>query len=192
MRGGEKTMLSLNSLAVGFGALHATAGAALLAAPGACRRALDAFPRARGIGAVLAAAALAGAGWVVYTGELGRFNSYKPLLFALGPVTWGLMVWLLDDLLAPRALSGLLLLAANPVMRAARFSPSPESRIFPALMYLWVVAGMALVLSPFLFRRTVQAVWRPSWGPRALGGVLAAVGVLLFILAVRGIAPPPT
>ncbi len=184
-------MFTLNQLAMVLGGAHIAAGAALLAAPGACRRALAAFPRSRAAGALLSAAALAGAAWVVYAGELGRFNGYKPWLFVIGPVTWGLLVWLLDDLLAPRALGGLLLLAANPVMRAARFSPSPESRVFPALMYLWVVAGIALVLSPFLFRRAAQAVERRSWGPRALGGALVAAGILLAVLALRGFAPPP-
>ena len=184
-------MLTLNNLALALGAAHGAAGLALWIAPDAVRRALDAFPRSRGAGAVLSAVALAGAAWVVYSGELGRFNAFKPWLFVIGPVAWGLMVWLLDDLLAPRALGGLLLLAANPVMCAARFSPTPESRIFPALMYLWIVAGIALVLSPFLFRRAVRFVWSRAWGPRLLGGLLLAAGLTLVGLAFRGFAPPP-
>lgn len=156
--------------------------AALVLAPGRMRRlALD-FPRSRWPAWLLTAVDLCWAGWVVYHAELGRFNGLKPSLFLLTPLAIGLVAFFMDELLAPRALGGLLLLLANPILNAARWHPSPWHFVLTALAYVWVAAGIVLVLSPFRFRQVADFATRTPLRCRVGGLARLAFGALLLVL----------
>jgi uncharacterized protein YjeT (DUF2065 family) len=144
---------------------------------------LGRFPRSRAAGGVLAAVSLFWAAMIVYNAELGRFNSLKPVLMILAVVAFFLVFFLMDELLAPRALGGLFLLAATPVLNAARWHPS-ALRLVPVLIaYILVLAGMFLVLNPYLFRKTVERIGGSPSRWRAIGGGGIAVSVVLAALA---------
>lgn len=178
-------MTSLATMAVSGGVLCTAAGGAMLAAGDAVRRALAAFPRHRWLGWVLTAIALFWVTWIVYHARLGRFEYLKPWLFVAAPVSFGLIVWLLDDLLAPRAGGGLLLLAMNPVLCSARLHPSAWSVVMSALAYVVIVAGMAWVLGPYRFRRWLTPLTSPGIASTATGTVFLGLGVFLLILGLR-------
>jgi hypothetical protein len=170
--------------ALASGAVLALAAAAL-AAPGAGRR-LDRFPRHRFAGGALAALALCWAGWIVYHGELGRFAPWRPAVFAAVPLGWFFLYRYLDELLAPRALGGLLLLAAHPALAAARLSDAPFRAALSVTAYAAVVAGLALMMGPYRFRRAARALTATAARRRAGASVAAAWSALLFAAAFAG------
>ncbi|MBP7830234.1 MAG: hypothetical protein KA248_09990 [Kiritimatiellae bacterium] len=151
--------------------------------PPAVRRAVAAFPRSRGPAWLLTALDLAWVAVIVLHAELGRFDWLKPYIYAAAPVAFFLIVIFMDELLAPRALGGLLLLLANPVIRAARWHESDWRWVVMVLAYAWAVAGIVLVLSPFYFRRVAEWANRTDGRCRFLGALRFGLGLLLLALA---------
>ena len=141
-----------------------------------------AFPRHVLCGRVLAAAALAWAGWLLYHTPLGALERYRPLVYLLTPTAYVLVIVFVDDLLAPRALGGLMLLAPEPILAAARFHPSPFRVVMLVLAYVLVVGGMALVLSPYLFRKAAERLFGTRLGCRLWGGLGLGLGLLIVLL----------
>jgi len=177
------SMMSLATISMICGGACAAAGAGLLAAPGTVRRALSAFPRNRPAAWLLTAVALAWVAWIVYHARLGRFDTLKPWIWAAGPVAFGLTVVFVDELLAARALGGLLLLAANPILQTARVHESPWSVVVSGFTYVLIVAGIAWMLGPYRFRRWTG--WLTDGArARVTGAALTATGLVLAGLAV--------
>lgn len=177
------SMMSLTTISLILGGTCLVAGAGLTAAPGTARGILSSFPRNRPAAWVLTAMALAWVAWIVYHARLGRFDALKPWIWVAGPVAFGLTVVFVDELLAARALGGLLLLAANPILQTARVNDSPWSVVVSAFTYVLIVAGIAWMLGPYRFRR--WTAWLTD-GARArmTGLALAATGLVLAGLAV--------
>ena len=128
-----------------------------LYAPDRMRRALRAFPRHEISGWVLAAAALLWSGWLVlHTLPFSNMPRIETMVYVGAPVCFFAVVLYMDELLAPRALGGLLLLIAGPVLAATRLHDSRWSAIMTLLAYAWVIMGIVLVVSPFRFRRAFE------------------------------------
>ena len=179
--------LFLGRALLGLGALGVAAGIFAAGRPAAVCAGLQAFPRSKSPGWILAAIGTFWACWVIFHAALGRFEVVKPLIPVLGVATFAAIVYFLDELLAPRALGGLLLLVANPLLNGVRWADSPLRFAVVLIAYAWVVAGCVLMLHPWAFRRTCEkfaataaAVRRIGWA-KALGGaiLLAAGGWLL-------------
>ena len=174
----------LGSLLILLGALGVLAGLVLLRFPAALRAGLAAFPRSKWPGWILTAFCVFWVSWVIRHAALGRFEVVKPLIPVLAVVGFGAIVWFLDELLAPRALGGLLLLLANPMLNGVRWSDSAWRFAVVLIAYAWVVAGCILMLHPWWFRRMAgkfmaSAGWlrAAGWGKLLAGAVLAAAGL---------------
>lgn len=167
-----------------LGGLGVLAGVALLRFPSALRAGLLAFPRSKWPGWILTAFCLFWISWVMRHAALGRFEALKPLIPVFAVLAFGAIVWLLDELLSPRALGGLLLLVANPMLNGVRWADSAW-RFIPALIaYAWVIAGCILMLHPWSFRkmaerglRSDRAVRLVGWSKLLAGAVLLAAGL---------------
>lgn len=178
-----RLMLSLATISLICGAACILAGGALLARQEAVRGWMASFPRNRPAGWILSAVALLWVAWIVYHARLGGFDAWKPWIWLAGPVTFGAVVLFMDELLAPRALGGLILLAANPMLQAARTGDSSWSAVLSAFTYVLIVAGIAWMLGPYRFRR--WTAWLTDGARARLTGTgLLAVGLLLAGLAV--------
>lgn len=147
------------------------------------RRALTRFPRHRIAGAVLAAVAIAWAAVLFRQSPLGWFEPYRHTIPYLAVIIYLLTVTLVYELLAPRALGGLLLLVAAPVLDAIRWEPTAWRLVLTVQAYLWVIAGMILVFSPFRFRRVCDRVCRSRRRQNLTGGLLALLGLLMILFA---------
>ena len=180
-------MTNLAIVACAFGGTKILGGLGALYAPEPTRRMLQAFPRHEVAGWVLTAINLFWASWLLLnTTPFSQFRQIEPLVYIGTPVVFFAVVVYLDELLAVRAFGGLLLLVANPVLAAARFHPTSWSLLMSGLAYIWVVCGMLFVVSPHLFRKTVQ-LWigdgdRFRFG--SLLGVLVGGGLVFLGLAV--------
>jgi uncharacterized membrane protein YhaH (DUF805 family) len=150
--------------------------------PGHVRAAVKMFPRSKWSGWILTACALGWAAWVLATSPLGRIERYKPLLYVLTPGAFVLIIFFMDELLAPRALGGLMLLAPLSMLSAAKFHESSLSLVIVVLAYVLVVAGMTLVLSPYLFRKIGRFCIESEERCQGLGVIGVGFGILVVIL----------
>ncbi len=156
--------------------------AALFLKPAAMRAGFIRFPRSRWCGRLLAVAAVAWAAWVLREMPLGRFEHLKTWLVPLAVVFAGLVCYYMDELLAPRALGALLLLYPAPLLEAARLHDSRWSVVMSVVAYAMVIKGMALLLSPYLFRHFTERLLTTDKACRLAGtGGLAADALLLLL-----------
>lgn len=162
--------------------LFGLAGLAILLLPAPTRRMAAAFPRHRWAGRLLSAVALLIVARAVLGTDLGRFNGYKPALYLLTPMAIGLVGWLLEELLAARALGGLLLLGSNPILAAAR-ADTPWRIALSLAAYAAVVAGMALVVGPHWFRRASERTFASQGRAILTGSVALGLGFGFLLLA---------
>jgi len=175
--------LSLSWIAVGLGAFFVLGNLLFLVAPGATRLALLAFPRSRWAAWMLTALDLAWFGWLLYHEPLWPFfDPVRPWLVVIVPVVIVLVGIFMDELLAARALGGLLLLMGGPILDAARWHPSAWRYVLIVLAYVWIVAGMVFVLSPFRVRRFFDFITRSDARCRIGGAIRLAFGLLLLWL----------
>lgn len=177
-------MSELSIVALLIGLLALTGGTISLLAPAKIRTGVAAFPRSIWPGRILAAVDLVWAAYALSLMHLGLFDAWKIHLFWMTPVAIVLCAVYLDELLSPRALGGLLLLAAGPVLSIARWHPSQWRLVVTVIAYLWILLGLTFLLSPWWFRRI--SVWLTGPGDRAVritGALKALFGLGLIALA---------
>jgi hypothetical protein len=176
-------MSNLAVAALILGGAMAIVHAPCLFAPERAKIWMTAFPRNKWAGWLLTAIALGWSVWLVMQIPLGRFDSYKPLLYGIGPIVFALIVLLMDELLAARALGGLFLIVPAPLLDAAPPHESDWRLVVTVLAYGFVIVGIALVLCPYMFRKTV-AVWSRSPATcRVWGGAGMILGLIVIALA---------
>jgi uncharacterized protein YjeT (DUF2065 family) len=176
-------MSKLMMLTLGLVALMLPLHASLLLKPSLLREGFRRFPRSRWCGRILAAAAVAWAAWVLKDLPLGRFDALKSGLIPV-TIVFGALVWIyMEELLAPRALGALLLLYPAPLLEAARLHDSPWSVVMSAAAYIMIIKGMALLLSPYLFRRFSEKALATDASCRLAGAGGLALDALLALLA---------
>lgn len=127
---------------------------------------VKAFPRNRAAGWGLCAACVVWICMLLRGMNMGFLEWLKPWVWPLGAVTFAAVVWALEELLAVRALGGMLLLAASPALSMLYFAENP-----PARVWMWHDVAAALVYAAIL----LGALWllRP-WTWRTAGEWLAA------------------
>lgn len=176
-------MSELSIAALLTGLFAAAAGTSALAAPAAVRAGLAAFPRSIRPGRILAAVDLIWAAYELSRMHLGMFDAWKVHLYWMTPLAIYLCINYLDELLSPRALGGFLLLLAGPVLDAARWHPSPWRLVVTSLAYLWILAGLLFLLSPWWFRRIARLA-ETDHAVQFGGAVKLLAGLGLIALAV--------
>jgi len=105
--------------------------------------------------------------------DFGEFNSAKPILRILVPVTLVFVCFSVRDFLAVRALGLLCLMAAAPLLESA-FLKEPSSRLLiPIYTYAMITISLFWVGKPYVFRDLVEWATRSSvrWNGLALGGL---------------------
>lgn len=178
-------MMTLAQLSMTIGAVIVACVLPLVAVPGWTRRMLALFPRNRVAGMLLTAGALVWSALEVNDMALGGLDVYKVWLWAIGPVLFVLIVGFMDELLAVRALGGLLMLVAGPVLEIQRFQPSHWRWVLAVLAYAWAVKGAMLILAPYRFRHGVEWVLKTDGACRRVGVAGAAFGLFLIGLGLK-------
>lgn len=173
--------LAIYSLILGvvMGAIYA----AMIIVPGKMRLGFKMFPRAKVIGWVFSAVALAWASWHLYHMSLGPFGAYKALLYVAGPVVYGLVVICMDELLAARSLGALMVLIPAPLLDAARVNDSSWRLVVVVAAYVMITKGIFLIFSPYLFRKGVEKFIVSDKACRLYGICASALAILIISLA---------
>lgn len=175
-------MSALAVIALILGIFAFGGGLLAAAAPEAVRRGLETYPRSVWPGRVLLAVDMTWAAWAVNQMHLGGFDAWKVHLMWLAPVLIIVGCIYLDELLSVRALGGLLLLVAGPMLNIARWHPSMWRLVISVLAYLWIIAGLFFVLEPWWFRRAAERL-KTAAAVRNAGITKAVVGIMLVVLA---------
>jgi hypothetical protein len=149
-------MISLSDLCLSTGIVSIVIYLPFLVAPKWAQKGLQVFPRNIWVGGILTAVAVVWAAFEINDMPLGGVDAYKTWLWVLGPVVYGLVMVFMNELLAPRALGGLLMLSAGPLLEAQRLCDSAWTVVPAVMAYVWVVVGMILMLSPYRFRQAAQ------------------------------------
>jgi len=177
-------MSKLSIVALLIGLLALTVGGVSMLIPARVRAGLAAFPRSIWPGRILAAIDLVWAAYALSLMHLGMFDAWKVHLYWLVPVAIFLCVKYLDELLSPRALGGLFLLAAGPVLNIARWHSSEWRLVVAVIAYVWILLGLTFLLSPWWFRRLVPWIAGPNDRAVQIGGAIKALlGLGLIALA---------
>lgn len=171
-----------------IGALSLLGGLLCLRAPERVKQWMIKFPRSRTPGRVLVTVDLVWSALLIHAMYLGAFDQAKPLLWVLTPLLIFLCIRYMDELLSPRALGGLLLLAAGPLLNLARFHPTPMDPtpwrlVITTLCYVWIVYGLWLLCAPYTFRRLNTWWLRRDPQLRAAGVMKLAFGIALIIIS---------
>jgi len=155
----------------------------VVAVPAKARVIAEKFPRSVWTGRILATIAFLWAAWLVYELPLGGFEHLKKWLFVVTPVVIGVSFVYMKDLLAPRAAGGLMLLYPAPVMALARLHDSPLSIVMSVVCYLIVIKGMIFVMSPWVFRKSVERIFTSDARLRVMGSIGVCFDLMLVVLA---------
>ena len=141
------------------------------------------FPRSKTMGIALLTIALAWTLWLAARMDWGEFYRVRPFALVLLPISYVLLIQLLDEFLAVRALGVLLLLLAAPMLDSAFLKPEPTRLFLVILAYIRVLIGLLWVGMPFLMRDFIDWARRSPGRFRMLsaGGVI--YGLILLICA---------
>lgn len=145
---------------------------------------LAAFPRNIWAGRILAAIDVALVTFLLLSEGFSWVNAHRQLVFLAAPLAYLIVVFFMDELLSGRAFGGLLLLIPFWILKAAFMHPSTSKLLMTGFAYLLVVAGMAFVWSPYLFRKFVV---RANANARASSAIVAVGSVLGLAMIVMGL-----
>ena len=165
-------------------AAHGCLAFLCLARSGSLSRACEKFTRNKTAGIILTAIALLWSALLINQMTLGELSRYKSFLYLLTPLSFFLIITYLVELLASRALGGLLMLIPTLMTDSARWHPSPARLVVVTLAYGMIVLGIWLVLSPYKFR-----IWT-SWllaTPARRVSAGAVFGVIALLLVITGV-----
>lgn len=145
--------MSLQWISILLGVLATVGGLVGVFRPDLIKRFSDIFPRSMIPAWVLTALCCWLGAKEAFSMNMGFLDAYKKFIFIISPAVFVASVVYMKELLAPRALGGFLLLIAVPIVRTASQSGAPLFQFLVALVYLWVIYGIVLLMSPWYFRK---------------------------------------
>jgi hypothetical protein len=116
--------------------------------------------------------------------NMGFLDAYKNYIYLIAPAVFVASLVYLKELLAPRALGGFLLLVAVPILQIARWHESLLRLVVVVLVYLWIIYGLVLLLSPWWFRKTCAPLVGNERLIQMASSAKVAVGIVLLLLGI--------
>jgi hypothetical protein len=140
------------------------------------------FPRSEIWGFVLMGLGTLWFLWNLSNESISDFAAYKNLmLVGFGAV--GLLTCIfVRDFLAVRGLAIVLLLLGKLMLDTARWHDTEWRLVISVLAYVWIVAGMWFVVSPWRLRDIIQWATANNGRVRLFSAMRLALGALLVIL----------
>jgi hypothetical protein len=179
--------MTLQWISIILGLLAVTGGLMGILRPDLIKRFAELFPRSVVPAWVLMALCCWLGAREALTMNMGFMDAYKQYIYILAPVVFVASVVYMKELLAPRALGGFLLLVAVPILQEARWHESAWRLVVVVLVYLWIIYGLLLLLSPWWFRKTYQpflgneALFKATaFGKAAFGLALLLLGIFVY------------
>jgi hypothetical protein len=140
------------------------------------------FPRSLPLGYALTLAATAWFMWNVSHESLADFEKLKPILFTLF-IGVGLgTCYFVQDFLAVRGVSALLLLLAKVMVDSEHWANSDWRLVIAVWAYVLIVAGMWFTVSPWRLRDILYWATANEKRIRIGSAMRAAFGIFVFVL----------
>ncbi len=139
------------------------------------------FPRNTAAGWVLTAICMLWFGFNFWSVDLGGFNQFKRIIFAVVPIGVYLIATYIPDLLALRGVCGVMLLGAAPLMAWTRWQEGPASIAVVLFCYAGILKAMMMMIYPNLWKRNVLWIQAHPEKRTALLGAGGAFAALMLI-----------
>jgi hypothetical protein len=189
-------MSDLAKLSLAIGCTLAALCAPCVLSPKSAGEWIRRFPRNRLAAWILTTIDIVWIAWLIFHLNIGRvevpilnrvvdFEALKGWLFILTPTALFLIAQFMDELLATRALGGLLLLLPAPLLTLSRWHESPYRLVMVVLAYIMVVVGTALVLNPYLFRKMSSRCSQDEELCRTVGTIGMTFAAFIIFLAAK-------
>ncbi len=174
--------MSLQWISILLGALAVIGGSIGLFRPDLVKRFAELFPRSMVPAWILTALCCGLGAKEAMTMNMGFLDAYKVYIYAIAPAVFIASLIYLKELLAPRALGGFLLLIAVPIVRTAALSGKPFFQVVVALVYLWIIYGLVLLMSPWWFRKLYKPFLENErlFKATALGKMVSGIALILL------------
>jgi hypothetical protein len=179
--------MTLQWISIILGALATAGGLVGVARPDLVKRFAELFPRSAVPAWILTALCCVLGAKEALGMNMGFLDAYKKYIYFISPAVFIASVVYMKELLAPRALGGFLLLIAVPVLQIARWHDSALRLVVVILVYLWIIYGLVLLMSPWYFRKTSswfmendQLFKVTAFAKTALGVVLLVLGIFVY------------
>lgn len=176
--------MTLQWIAIILGALATAGGLVGVLRPDLVKKAVDLFPRSVAPAWVFAALCCVLGAKEALGMNMGFLDAYKKYIYIISPAVFVASVVYMKELLAPRALGGFLLLIAVPILQIARWHESPLRLVVVVLVYLWIIYGLVLLMSPWWFRKLSAPVMENEPRFKAVALSKTAFGIALLLLGV--------
>lgn len=176
--------MSLDSIAIFIGAIALLFAGIGLAYEHSFRARILNFSRNIFLGRVLALLCCILAAREAYLMNMGGLNQYKHIIFYIAPIVFFCACIYMKELLAARALGGILCLVSVPIVKVASLSGVNYFQAISLLCYLWVLIGMTLLLSPWQFRKISKRLMQGSKQYRAFMCTHIFLGIILITLGI--------
>lgn len=174
--------MTLQLIAIIVGLLAVAGGVYGLLKPALVHRFFELFPRSSVPAWILTALCC----WLgtkeALQMNMGFLDSYKSYIYIIAPLVFVASVVYMKELLAPRALGGFLLLIAVPTLQIARWHESAWRLVVVVIVYIWIIYGIVLLLSPWYFRKWYKPLLENEKLFKISVMVKIAVGILLLLL----------
>ena len=182
-----ENFMTLQWIAIIIGILGLAGGLLGLLRPELVHRFVELFPRSLGPAWVFMALCCWLGAKEALEMNMGFLDAYKKYIYVISPAVFVASVVYMKELLAPRALGGFLLLIAVPILQIARWHESPWRLVVVVIVYLWIICGLVLLLSPWYFRKMYEPLLVnetrfkvAAYGKTALGIILLLLGMFVY------------
>lgn len=174
--------VSLYLVAIVVGLVYLATHLPGVIAPEPYTRFVKSLPRNYALGVVLTLAAGAWLTILTATTDLGEMSPMRQGLLVAWVTGTVLAVLFLRVFLAVRGLAMLMLLSVGVMLDSAFLVDSNTRLVVTVLAYVWAVAGIALVASPYLLRDLFDLALKDAGRTRAACGAGAVLGAVLLLL----------
>jgi len=176
--------MSLQWIAIIIGVLTVGGGIVGIVRPELVKRFAELFPRSTVPSWVFTALCCFLGAREAGAMNMGAVDVIKPYIPFIAVGVFAASVIYMKELLAPRALGGFLCLIAVPITRTASMSGAPLFQVLVSVIYLLVIYGIILLMSPWYFRKFYKPFLENEGLFKAAAFGKAAVGLLLLVLGI--------
>ncbi len=176
--------MSLQWIAIIVGTLATAGGVVGIVRPELIKRFAEVFPRGVAPAWIFTALCCALGAREAHLMNMGAVDVVKPYIPFIAVAVFVASVVYMKELLAPRALGGFLCLIAVPITKTAALSGAPFFQVLVAVVYLGVIYGIILLMSPWYFRKFYKPFMENAALFKAAAFAKTMVGALLLLLGV--------
>jgi hypothetical protein len=179
--------MSLSVISLIIGMLATAAGVTAVVKPDLVRAQLKQFPRSKVPAWIFTALCCAMGAYYASKMNMGVVDAIKPYIVYIAIAVFAASLFYMNELLAPRALGGFLCFIAVPIVNVAKMHESFWAKLITLVVYIWVVFGIILLMSPWYFRKWTEPLLTNdallkygSYVKMGLGLVIIGLGLFVF------------